>query len=191
MVNKKSGSVVKLQFSTTIFPYKPSFFGFSHHFPWFSQARHFSSTPGELRALLAQVRCVSRWPRCVSCAPVTAFLAADFGFESPEHFNGKLSIYIIIYLGKLHYFTNLNLKAIWGWFPLLTIYIYIYLFTTCSSVFSPLNAGLTGLTRPSASISTTSMLWQISPPAVPMILAPRDNSEIKKINHGWWWINHG
>ena len=24
-------------------------------------------------------------------------------------------------LGKLSYFTNLNLKAIWGWFPLLTI----------------------------------------------------------------------
>ena len=27
----------------------------------------------------------------------------------------------IIYLGKLLYFTNLNLAAIWGWFPLLTM----------------------------------------------------------------------
>ena len=28
---------------------------------------------------------------------------------------------LIIYLGKLEYFTNLNLAAIWGWLPLLTM----------------------------------------------------------------------
>ena len=28
---------------------------------------------------------------------------------------------LYIYLGKLKYFTNLNLAAIWGWFPLLTM----------------------------------------------------------------------
>ena len=32
--------------------------------------------------------------------------------------NQRVYIYIV---GKLKYFTNLNLAAIWGWFPLLTM----------------------------------------------------------------------